>query len=138
MIHRASSSYKTLLCWFYLVAKLFNLFDGRVNKILILLQLGLWRYQEQLKRGSDEKEKPLLSDRKLKLNLFANIFEDPYSLTLDSSRYHVFQADNSLLFVSETLPKFLFVFLSLFLALSLRILGKYSWQLKLYVWQTEI
>lgn len=31
-----------------------------------------------------QKEKSLLSGRKLKVSLFANIFEDPYSVTLDS------------------------------------------------------
>lgn len=31
-----------------------------------------------------QKEKSLLSNRKLKLNLFANIFEDLCSVTLDS------------------------------------------------------
>lgn len=58
-----------------------------------------------------QKEKSLLSDRKLKLHLFANIFEGPCSVTLDSYLQGILyfsQASTTCPFkdfVSETRPK---------------------------------
>lgn len=69
-----------------------------------------------------QKEKSLFSDRKLKLNLFANIFEDPCPLTLDSYLQDIVYFSQTTTtspfkdFVPKTLPKVClssFVFASL-------------------------
>ena len=76
-----------------------------------------------------QKEKSLVSDRKLKLNLFANILEDPCSLSLDCYLQDIVyfsQATTISLFKDLYLRlSQKFVFLPLSLALLLRILDRY-------------